>query len=193
MLNRELKIIFPALYRIAKEEALEQQLSLRDNSDIKHSFVWNRTSQGQDFWEQLFYSDFKNWREDATLPYLKKYRPEVYEMAIQEKIRQSRCTREHAERFQGSISAYFAFGTSFKGYDFWRKVCNMGDYDVPKETIGVRLNKKFPFIVRDSNGRLLYREDHKGNWYRRKYNKQGNLILIKNNKGKLWRTTVTTG
>lgn len=193
MLNQELKLIFPSLYLIAQKEAFEQQLSFHDLTDVKHSFLWRESSQGYDFWQDIFDSDFKNWEEDATLPYLKKYNPEVYNMAVVEKIRQYGCTIESAERFQGCISGYFSFDRSFHGHDFWSPIAFASSRIARKTTIGKRLNKEVPFIVEDSNGRLLYREDEKGNWYRRRYNKKGNLILIKNNKGKLWRTTVTTG
>lgn len=193
MLNQELKLVFPELYYLAKKETEAQGKVMHEESDISGSFAWSESSQGHSFWSDILASNFKIWKEDATLPYLKKYNPEVYEMAVLEKIRQHGCTRESAESFQGCIHAYFSFVMSFHGYDFWSPIAFPGRPNSLKTTIGKRLNKVFPFIVKDSNGRLLYREDHKGNWYRRKYNNQGNLILIKNSKGKLWRTTVTTG
>lgn len=193
MLNQELKLVFPELYYLAKKETEAQGRVMHEDSDISGSFAWSNSSQGHSFWSDILASNFKIWKEDATLPYLKKYNPEVYHMAVIEKIRQYGCTIESAKSYQGCISAYFNFERSFHGYDFWSPIAFASSRIVRKTTIGKRLNKGFPFIVKDSNGRLLYKEDHKGNWYRRKYNKKGNLILIKNNKGKLWRTTVTTG
>ena len=193
MLNRELKLVFPRLYGIVVEETHRQQQSFSDSNKINGSFTWFDSSQGYGFWADIWDSNFENWKECATLPYLKKYKPEIYGMAVQERMRQYGCSRERAEEFENALAGYFSFESSFKGYDFWRKVADMNEGAIKKQTIGARLNKNFPFIVRDSNGRLLYREDHKENWYRRRYDKQGKLILIKNNKGKLWRTTVTTG
>lgn len=193
MLNQELKLVFPELYHLAKKETEAQGRVMYENGRLLGIFNWCESSQGHSFWADIWGSDFKIWKEDATLPYLKKYNPEVYEMAILEKRRQYSCTIESAKSFQGCISAYFNFERSFKGYDFWSAIAFAGRRNSLKTTIGKRLNKEVPFIVEDSNGRLLYKEDENGNWYRRKYNNQGNLILIKNSKGKLWRTTVTTG
>jgi len=51
-------------------------------------------------------------------------------------------------------------------------------------TIAQELNiTEFPFIINDSNGKEIYREDSDGYWRKREYDKNGRMIYGKNSKG----------
>jgi len=53
-------------------------------------------------------------------------------------------------------------------------------------TIAQQLNvKEFPFIIKDSNGKLIYREESDRNWIKREYDSDGNEIYFENSYG-IW-------
>ena len=197
MLNQELKLVFPKLYELAKKETEKQGKVMHEKWRLIGVFDWSESSQGHSFWADIWVSDFKIWKEDATMEYLKRYKPHIYEEVIAEIINQRGYSEELARSLNGVIAAYFVFSATIKGRDYWGSIAYAKEAGkVCKRevmTIAKRLSKTTPFTVEDSKGRLLYREDSKGDWYRRKYDEKGDLILIKNSKGKLWRTTVTTG
>ena len=53
-----------------------------------------------------------------------------------------------------------------------------------KKTIAQQLNvKEFPFVIKDSNGNVIYLEDSNGYWYRSEYDSNGNKIYFGNSNG----------
>lgn len=52
------------------------------------------------------------------------------------------------------------------------------------KTIAQQLNvKDFPLIIKDSNGKEIYREESKGGWVRREYDSSNREIYLENSKG----------
>jgi hypothetical protein len=52
------------------------------------------------------------------------------------------------------------------------------------KTIAQQLNvKEFPFIIKDSNGKGIYREESNGSWVRYEYDSNGKEILLENSAG----------
>jgi hypothetical protein len=52
------------------------------------------------------------------------------------------------------------------------------------KTIAQQLNvKEFPFIIKDSNGKLIYREESNGGWSKSEYDSNGKEILLENSAG----------
>ena len=52
------------------------------------------------------------------------------------------------------------------------------------KTIAQQLNvKEFPFIIKDSKGKEIYREYSNGFWYKSEYDSNGNEIYCENSKG----------
>jgi hypothetical protein len=52
------------------------------------------------------------------------------------------------------------------------------------KTIAQQLNvKEFPFSIKDSNGRCIYREESNGSWVRYEYDSNGKEILLENSAG----------
>jgi hypothetical protein len=43
--------------------------------------------------------------------------------------------------------------------------------------------KDFPFIIKDKNGEVIYREDSDGYWWTREYDDQGNIIRYETSDG----------
>jgi hypothetical protein len=53
-----------------------------------------------------------------------------------------------------------------------------------KKTIAQQLNvKKFPFVIKDSNGNMIYFENYNGYWFKREYDSNGNEIYCENSDG----------
>ena len=53
-----------------------------------------------------------------------------------------------------------------------------------EKTIAQQLNvKTFPFIIKDDNGKEIYRELSNGDWHKKEYDDKGNLICIENSNG----------
>ena len=52
------------------------------------------------------------------------------------------------------------------------------------KTIAQQLNvKEFPFTIKDSKGREIYREDYNGGWYKWERDSNGNRIYYENSNG----------
>ena len=43
--------------------------------------------------------------------------------------------------------------------------------------------KEFPFIIKDSNGKWIYRENSDGYWFKREYDSNGNEIYYESSYG----------
>jgi hypothetical protein len=55
-----------------------------------------------------------------------------------------------------------------------------------KQTIAQFLNvKDFPFVIKDKNGNIIYREYSNGYWVKREYDDQGNEIYSEDSNGKI--------
>jgi hypothetical protein len=53
-----------------------------------------------------------------------------------------------------------------------------------EKTIAQQLNvTKFPFIIKDDKGNLIYFENSKGNWAKTEYDDKGNLIYFEDSDG----------
>jgi hypothetical protein len=53
-----------------------------------------------------------------------------------------------------------------------------------KQTIAQFLNvKDFPFVIKDKNGNIIYREYSNGYWVKREYDDQGKEIRFENSDG----------
>jgi len=54
------------------------------------------------------------------------------------------------------------------------------------KTIAQQLNvKEFPFIIKDSNGKVIYSENYKGYWIKREWDSKGNVIYFENSYGQI--------
>ena len=54
------------------------------------------------------------------------------------------------------------------------------------KTIAQQLNvTKFPFEIKNHNGKLIYREDSDGYWYKWQYNTNGNKIYYETSYGRI--------
>ena len=52
------------------------------------------------------------------------------------------------------------------------------------KTIAQQLKiKEFPFIIKDSNGKWIYRENSDGYWFKREYDSKGNEIYVEYSNG----------
>ena len=48
--------------------------------------------------------------------------------------------------------------------------------------------KDFPFVIKDKNGNLIYRENSNGNWRKQEYDSNGNQIYFENSYGYWWKS-----
>jgi len=56
------------------------------------------------------------------------------------------------------------------------------------KTIAQQLNvKKFPFIIKNNNGNVIYREDSNNYWYKSEFDSNGNEIYYENSKNFWWK------
>ena len=52
------------------------------------------------------------------------------------------------------------------------------------KTIAQQLNvKEYPFKIKDNNGNIIYNEYSGSHWFKREYNKKGNVIYYETNYG----------